>query len=210
MSHVCWECSPRQTQNICIIFIQCRPNVFDLGPTLYKYSTNAFVLEVVCCIQLDHWTVQVNHSLPFTVPARGANPENTKLLYNICPMLDQRPRRLGRRCINVIQMLDKCWATICDADPTLIPNIVSMCRVRWVITSAVHAVKYITLYKCCPTTAKSKNCVLLNLKYTSTAGCHCRAKYFTQQPKESFVLVKCGIKYHIAFNLYRVIVKSIV
>ena len=27
----------QQTQNICIAFIQHRPNVFDAGPTLYKY-----------------------------------------------------------------------------------------------------------------------------------------------------------------------------
>ena len=28
--------SAQQTQNICITFIQRRPNVFDVGPTLYK------------------------------------------------------------------------------------------------------------------------------------------------------------------------------
>ena len=30
----------QQTQNICITFIQCRPKVFDVGPTLYKCYTN--------------------------------------------------------------------------------------------------------------------------------------------------------------------------
>ena len=29
--------SPQQTQNISITFIQRRRNVFDVGPTLYKY-----------------------------------------------------------------------------------------------------------------------------------------------------------------------------
>ena len=33
-------CSAQQTQNICITFIQRRPNVFDAGPTLYKCYTN--------------------------------------------------------------------------------------------------------------------------------------------------------------------------
>ena len=33
----------QQTQNICITFIQRRPNVFDVGPTLYKYYTECFV-----------------------------------------------------------------------------------------------------------------------------------------------------------------------
>ena len=35
----------QQTQNICITFIQRRPNVFDVGPTLYK------VIQMFCV----HW-----------------------------------------------------------------------------------------------------------------------------------------------------------
>ena len=31
-----WGCGPQQTQNICITFVQRRPNIFDVGPTLYK------------------------------------------------------------------------------------------------------------------------------------------------------------------------------
>ena len=34
----------QQTQNICITFVQCRPNVFDVGPTLYKCYTNVLCL----------------------------------------------------------------------------------------------------------------------------------------------------------------------
>ena len=34
----------QQTQNICITFIQCRPNVFDVGPILYKCYTNVLCL----------------------------------------------------------------------------------------------------------------------------------------------------------------------
>ena len=30
------SCYSQQTQNICIAFVQRRPNVFDVGPTLYK------------------------------------------------------------------------------------------------------------------------------------------------------------------------------
>ena len=32
--------APRQTQNICIPFVQRRPKVFDVGPTLQKCHTN--------------------------------------------------------------------------------------------------------------------------------------------------------------------------
>ena len=34
----------QQTQNICITFVQRRPNVFDVGPTLYKCYTNVLRL----------------------------------------------------------------------------------------------------------------------------------------------------------------------
>ena len=38
------ELRSQQTQNICITFIQRRPNVFDVGPTLYKCYTNVLCL----------------------------------------------------------------------------------------------------------------------------------------------------------------------
>ena len=34
----------QQTQNICITFVQRRPNVFDVGPTLYKCYTQDMCL----------------------------------------------------------------------------------------------------------------------------------------------------------------------
>ena len=37
-------CSTELTQNICITFIQRRPNVFDVGPTLYKWYTHVLCL----------------------------------------------------------------------------------------------------------------------------------------------------------------------
>ena len=35
---------PRKHKNICITFIQRLPNVFDVGPTLYKCYTNGGVV----------------------------------------------------------------------------------------------------------------------------------------------------------------------
>ena len=37
-------CIAQQTQNICITFVQHRPNVFDVGPTLYKCHANVSCL----------------------------------------------------------------------------------------------------------------------------------------------------------------------
>ena len=34
----------QQTQNICITFVQRRPNVFDVGPALYKCYTHVLCL----------------------------------------------------------------------------------------------------------------------------------------------------------------------
>ena len=39
----------RQTQNICITLVQRRPNVFDVGPTLYKCYTNVLCLLGTLC-----------------------------------------------------------------------------------------------------------------------------------------------------------------
>ena len=59
MDIVTWEAAPgnrvQQTQNICITFIQRRPNVFDIGPTLYKCYTN------VLCL-LDRYLSQTDRS----------------------------------------------------------------------------------------------------------------------------------------------------
>ena len=75
---ILWTYS-QQTQNICITFIQRWPNVFDVGPTLYKCYTN------VLCLQ---------HA-----------QQNTKHLYNICTTSAQRLRRWP----NIVQMLYKCF-----------------------------------------------------------------------------------------------------
>ena len=43
--------SSEEKQNICITFVQRQPNVFDVGPTLYKCYTNVLcLLGCRCCI----------------------------------------------------------------------------------------------------------------------------------------------------------------
>ena len=52
----------QQTQNICITFIQCRRNVFDVGPTLYKCYTNALCLldrPTYCCYAVRQTHVSI-------------------------------------------------------------------------------------------------------------------------------------------------------
>ena len=54
----------QQTQNICITFIQRRPNVFDVGPTLYKCYTN-----VVCLLWCSYGPSQCRvHMLQVALP----------------------------------------------------------------------------------------------------------------------------------------------
>ena len=50
----------QQTQNICITFVQRRPNVFDVGPTLYKCYTN--VLRSLGSDRLRGGCQKVTHS----------------------------------------------------------------------------------------------------------------------------------------------------
>ena len=50
----------QQTQDICMTFMQCRPNVFDVGPTLHK------VIQMFCV----YWvTIQTWGSSSFQIPA---------------------------------------------------------------------------------------------------------------------------------------------
>ena len=50
----------QQTQDICITFIQCRPNVFDVGPALHK------VIQMFCV----YWvTIQAWGSSSLQIPA---------------------------------------------------------------------------------------------------------------------------------------------
>ena len=52
--------SCQKTQDICMTFMQCRPNVFDVGPTLHK------VIQMFCV----YWvTIQTWGSSSFQIPA---------------------------------------------------------------------------------------------------------------------------------------------
>ena len=58
----------QQTHSICIIFLQCRPNVEDVGPTLYKCYTNVLCLlgySLTIAPRPSHRTVVV--SLVYTM-----------------------------------------------------------------------------------------------------------------------------------------------
>ena len=68
----------QQTQNICIAFVQRRPNVSDVGPTLYKYYTN-----VLCLLGRAQCLLFENH------------PENVRRSPYVVVMLVQSPRRLS-------------------------------------------------------------------------------------------------------------------
>ena len=63
ISDIACYMNPQQTQNICITFVQRRPNVFDAGPTLYKCYTN------VLCLLDQPWRVYtLTGSFRLTVP----------------------------------------------------------------------------------------------------------------------------------------------
>ena len=51
--------SNQQTQNICITFIQRRPNVFDVGPTLYKCYANVLYLLGNCFPEVSSYAFRL-------------------------------------------------------------------------------------------------------------------------------------------------------
>ena len=61
------KATSQQTQNICITFVQCRPNVFDVGPTLYKCYTNVFfVYWDWTLLRCSRWCVLKSQSVMCT------------------------------------------------------------------------------------------------------------------------------------------------
>ena len=44
ITYICSQAGSQRRQNICITFVQCRPNVEDVEPTLYKCYTNVLCL----------------------------------------------------------------------------------------------------------------------------------------------------------------------
>ena len=40
----------KQTQNICMTFVQCWINVENISPTLYKCCTNAGIIIIICLV----------------------------------------------------------------------------------------------------------------------------------------------------------------
>ena len=53
------------TQNICITFVQRRPNVFDVGPTLYKCYT-----KVLCLPGCLYTSDRLSHPRPQCNPTQ--------------------------------------------------------------------------------------------------------------------------------------------
>ena len=70
----------QQTQNICIKFIQRRPNVFDVGPTLYKCYTNVSCL-LVCNNNAIHKKSCDFHIMQVINYSRLLSPGSTMLCY---------------------------------------------------------------------------------------------------------------------------------
>ena len=51
--HILSSLTTQQKQNICITFIQRRPNVFDVWPALYKCYANVLCLLGITALQIS-------------------------------------------------------------------------------------------------------------------------------------------------------------
>ena len=70
----------QQLQNICITFVQPRPNVLDVGPTLYKCYTNILCL-LWSCYHNSKRSCYHNSKLP------SVSPEHCNILHWWCSLL---------------------------------------------------------------------------------------------------------------------------
>ena len=79
----------QQTQSICITFVQCRTNVEDVGPILYKCYTN--VLCLLCCYlacqqsRLSVWFDQSSLVLPVVQRELGERRREDEKLLALLP-----------------------------------------------------------------------------------------------------------------------------
>ena len=80
---------PQQTQNFCITYVHSRPNVFDVGPTLYKCYTN------VLCLLVRFHIIMIIHISPKSC---------RHFWYNYKP---SNMRRLNQWRFNALKALDR-------------------------------------------------------------------------------------------------------
>ena len=104
------------------IFVYCWSNVVDDGPTINQHWSN--VLCLLCPASF-----QMNCVWPYISPA--------SLHYSSkCEMLTQCWRlwdiivQLSQQTRYIPAMLVRCWATVCDADPTLYQHCVNVSCLR--------------------------------------------------------------------------------
>ena len=62
----------QKIQNICLTFVQRRPNVFDVGPTLYKCHTNVLCLRGSDNVDSEGGGEVENVSISLTLSVRGS------------------------------------------------------------------------------------------------------------------------------------------
>ena len=137
----------QQTQNICIAFVQRRPNVFDAGPTLYKCYTNVLCLLGIAGLKAStrhlladqsrviapgsrgassrrtHPRGPVNWALPFTAP----HPSITDVWSRL---IKHKDWSLVKR--RLIPQLDSHWSTL-----VVLGHVVCYMSSRWLADTAV-------------------------------------------------------------------------
>ena len=107
--------SSQQTQNICITFIQRRPNVFDVGPTLYKCYTN--VLCLLGCLLFIALTITPPRAI-IIVFSLSYWPIKTLLLErNVCSNINiSKYKQILKLWVAVIYLLGICCPSFNNAN----------------------------------------------------------------------------------------------
>ena len=104
----------------CAVFTGWTDNKTRTGGS--HYQTQLSIMRIS-----ELWRIKKNWQEVYLL---GCYTVNTKHLYSICTMLEQR----RRRCTNVIQMFSVCWvvAQICRVWNTIVGLFgIKLCRIKW-------------------------------------------------------------------------------
>ena len=106
--------SSQQRQSICITFVQCQPNVFDVGLTLYLRRW-ADIVQMLCkCFVFAGWGMSHNVICPMS--RSGRFTKTCELLWSSVADGGLTLHHTHQVTFN-IKILVECWAIVTDGDP---------------------------------------------------------------------------------------------
>ena len=146
-----------QTQNICIAFVQRRPNVFEVGPSLYKCYTNVFFnfkkhISKVC---RSYYHIRDLRRLRRCLTAAVTKTIATSLVSNKLDYCNSILYNIRNREINKVQSVQNCLARVVTRSPRFCSVTPLLKSLHWLpvqfrIKYKICTLKYKVIHSCQP------------------------------------------------------------